>query len=451
MPSAAHTTSTGGGFDDQSFTGPIETLIPRIDIESFCTSGPMATAIQESAYDRRMARTSIAVAMGGTKRAIEIYEEAATPHLLIVETDQTGLEVFDELEGLANVCDPDTKVIVCGPSNDVTLYRELKRQGVDEYIVSPAAPIQIIEAIATVFAEPGIAPMARTIGFVGVKGGSGASTLAHNAAWKISRMEEKDVMLVDMDVQFGTAGLDFNREPTRTVLDALTSADELDEVKLQRLLIEYDDYLSILAAPSSLEVQSEFDENGVIDMIQTIRASTDYAVFDIPHTWTPWVQRAVMQMEEIVLVATPDLASLRNLKAFYDLLSARRPNDNPPRIVLNQVGIPKRPEIAADDVAEIIGREVDLIIPHDPTLFGEASNNGQMIEEVNAKHETVAMLGELCSTVTASRTSLKKAARAKNSAGVKGLDIGKFFSMLKSKKKKKKPEISDVSEASTAS
>jgi len=437
MPSAAQDTSQDSGYDD-GLSGPIETLIPRIDIESFCTTGPMATAIQESAYDRRMARTSIAVAMGGIKRAIETYEESATPHLLLVETDQTGLEVFDELEGLANVCDPDTKVIVCGPSNDVTLYRELKRQGVDEYIVSPAAPIQIIEAIATVFAEPGLAPLARTIGFVGVKGGAGASTLAHNAAWKIAQTEQKEVMLVDLDVQFGTASLDFNRDPTRTVLDALTGSDELDDVKLQRLLIEYDDYLSILAAPSSLEVESEFDENGVIDMIQLIRTTTDYAVFDIPHTWSPWVQRAVMQMDEIVLVATPELASLRNLKAFHDLLCARRPNDNPPRIVLNQVGIPKRPEIAADDVAEIIGRHVDLIIPHDPTLFGEASNNGQMVEEVNPKHETVAMIGEMCNAVTASRTALKKAGRAKSGKGKgMGLDLSRILSMLKPKPKAK--------------
>lgn len=429
MPSAAQSTA----YEDQGLSGPIETLIPRIDIESFCTTGPMATAIQESAYDRRMARTSIAVAMGGIKRAIETYDEAATPHLLLVETDLTGLEVFDELEGLANVCDPDTKVIVCGPSNDVMLYRELKRQGVDEYIVSPASPIQIIEAIATVFAEPGLAPMARTIGFVGVKGGAGASTLAHNAAWKIAQTEKKDVMLVDLDIQFGTASLDFNRDPTRTVLDALTGAEELDDVKLQRLLIEHDDYLSILAAPSSLEVESEFDENTVIDTIQTIRASTDYAVFDIPHSWAPWVQRAVMQMDEIVLVATPELASLRNLKAFHDLLAARRPNDDPPRVVLNQVGIPKRPEIAASDVTEIIGRKIDLIIPHDPALFGEAMNNGQMVEEVNPKHEAAALIAQLGETVAASRTALKKAGRGKAGMALKGFDLNGFLERLKKK------------------
>ena len=446
MPSAAQDTARDDGFEERGLGGASEALIPRIDIESFCTTGPMATAIQESAYDRRMARTSIAVAMGGIERAVETYGEAATPHLLIVETAQAGLDVFDELESLAHVCDPHTKVIVCGPSNDVTLYRELKRQGVDEYIVSPAAPIQIIEAIASVFAEPGIAPMARTIGFVGVKGGAGASTLAHNMAWKIGRAEDKEVILVDMDVQFGTAGLDFNREPTRTVLDALEDTDELDDVKLQRLLMEHDDHLSILAAPASLEAQTDFEENGVIEMIETIRAMTDYAVFDIPHIWSPWIQRTIMQMDEIVLVAMPDLASLRNLKALNDLICARRANDTPPRIVLNQVGIPKRPEIAAEDVAEIVGREVDLIIPFDPSLFGEASNNGQMIEEVNARHETVSMLAELGTKLIATRASLRKGKRGRGLASIGGLDLGRFVSMLKKSRKKasKEPEAGEA-------
>ena len=375
--------------EGEGFSSPIETLIPRIDIEAFCETSAMATALQDSAYDRRMTRTSVAVSMGGVKKAAETYADAATPHLLIIETKETGLAIFDELEKLAEVCDPDTKVVVCGPSNDVTLYRELKRQGVDEYVVAPAAPMQVIEAIAGVFADPEDAPIARTIGFVAVKGGAGASTLAHNCASSISRSEEKEVILVDLDMQFGTAGLDFNREPTRSVLDALGAIDELDDVKLQRLLIEHDDYLSILAAPSSLEVSSEFDEAAVVEMIEVVRKSSDYAVFDIPHIWTPWVRSAILQMDEIVLISTPELAGLRNLKAMYDMIVAKRPNDAPPRIVINQVGMPKRPEIAEKDIVEIVGAPVELVIGYDAMLFGTAANNGQMIDEIDPKHAAV--------------------------------------------------------------
>lgn len=407
--------------EEQGFGGPIETLIPRIDIEAYCETAAMATALQDSAYDRRMTRTSVAVSMGGISKAAGMYHETATPHLLILETKETGLAIFDELEALAEVCDPDTKVIVCGPSNDVTLYRELKRQGVDEYVVSPAAPMQIIEAISTVFSDPEEAPIARTIGFVSVKGGAGASTLSHNCASMIANDEEKEVILVDLDMQFGTAGLDFNREPTRSVIDALGSIEELDDTKLQRLLVEHDDYLSILAAPSSLEVSSEFEESAIVEMIEVVRKSSDYVVFDIPHIWTPWVRTAILQMDEIVLVSTPELAALRNLKAMYDLLVQRRPNDAAPRIIINQVGMPKRPEIAEKDIIEIVGADVEISIAYDATLFGSASNNGQMLNEINAKHETVGVLTDLNDSLIRKSGALKK--RRNAAKGGKMADI----------------------------
>jgi len=128
------------------------------------------------------------------------------------------------------------------------------------------------------------------------------------------------------------------------------------------LLVEHDDFLSILAAPSSLEVSSEFDESAIVEMIEVVRKSSDYVVFDIPHIWTPWVRTAILQMDEIVLVSTPELAALRNLKAMYDLLVQRRPNDAAPKIVINQVGMPKRPEIAEKDIVEIVGADVEMSI-----------------------------------------------------------------------------------------
>ena len=421
--------------EEQSFGGPIETLIPRIDIEAYCETAAMATALQDSAYDRRMTRTSVAVSMGGIGKAAGMYQETTTPHLLILETKETGLAIFDELEALAEVCDPDTKVIVCGPSNDVTLYRELKRQGVDEYVVSPAAPMQIIEAISTVFSDPEEAPIARTIGFLSVKGGAGASTLSHNCASMIANDEQKEVIIVDLDMQFGTAGLDFNREPTRSVIDALGSIDELDDVKLQRLLVEHDDYLSILAAPSSLEVSSEFEESAIVEMIEVVRKSSDYVVFDIPHIWTPWVRTAILQMDEIVLVSTPELAALRNLKAMYDLLVQRRPNDAAPRIIINQVGMPKRPEIAEKDIVEIVGAEVEVSIAYDATLFGSASNNGQMLNEINGKHETVGILTDLNDSLIR-----KSGALIKRRNAAKGGKVKDFLDGLRGKFSKKKAD-----------
>ena len=83
-----------------------------------------------------------------------------------------------------------------------------------------------------------------------------------------------------------------------------------------------------------------------------------------------------------MIVAEPGLASLRNAKNMYDLLKQNRPNDKLPRVVLNQVGIPKRPEISTPEFAKALGVELTGVIPFDGFLFGSAANNGQMIGEI---------------------------------------------------------------------
>ena len=80
-------------------------------------------------------------------------------------------------------------------------------------------------------------------------------------------------------------------------------------------------------------------------------------IVDLPHAWTPWIKACLIAADEIVIVATPDLASLRNAKNIIELVRHARPNDTPPRLVINQANMPKRPEIPAKDFAETMGVE----------------------------------------------------------------------------------------------
>ena len=115
-----------------------------------------------------------------------------------------------------------------------------------------------------------------------------------------------------------------------------------------------------------------------------MHAADPVIVLDTPHVWTAWSRRLAVSADEIVIVATPDLASLRNAKNLFDNLKASRPNDGTPRVVLNQTGAPKRPEIAPGEFAKALGTELAAILPHDAALFGTAANNGQMIAEVQS-------------------------------------------------------------------
>lgn len=369
--------------------------LPRISIQAFCETPGVAEALQQARSDRRASRTQMSVQMGGVAAAIEFYEEAPTPNIIVLETRDTGQQLLAELDRLAQVCDPDTQVVVVGHANDVLLYRQLMARGVSEYLVWPFGPMDMISSIARLFASRGLENMGRTLAFVGAKGGVGASTIAHNVGWAVSNDLAKIATIVDMDLAFGTAGLDFNQDPPQGIAEAIYAGERLDTGFVDKLFWKCSDRLSLIAAPSTLERDYDIAFSAVEPVIDLVRTTVPYLVLDIPHQWTNWTHRMLATADDVVIVAAPDLANLRNAKNLIDKLGRARRNDRAPFLVLNQIGVPKRPEISAREFAAAAGIEIAAEIAFDPQLFGEAANSGQMISEVqqNAKAaETIRQL-----------------------------------------------------------
>jgi pilus assembly protein CpaE len=387
-----------------------ERPVPRISIEAFCEFSDTEEALQQAATDRRLVKAHLGIHAGGVAEAVVFFRQNQTPNLLIVETQKEGDAVLQEMESLANVCDESTKVIVVGRSNDVQLYRELIRRGVSEYLVGPLSPLQFIETISGLYVNPNAPPIGRVVVVTGARGGAGASTIAHNLAWYIADGFKINTAIVDLDLPFGTAGLNFNEDPGQGVADALLAPERLDDVLLDRLLIKCGEHLSLFAAPALLDRDYEVDVAAYESVIGQVRNSLPCVVVDMPHAWSSWSRETLCAADEIVIVATPDLASLRNTKNMLDVMKARRVNDAPPKVVLNQVGVPKRPEIPAKEFANAIGQEPVLVLPFEPQLFGTASNNGQMLAEIqpNARaSEGVKLLAEMLTGRIASAPAKK--------------------------------------------
>ncbi len=362
------------GFADQP--------VPRISVAAFCEMPGTMKMVEEAGADRRMARAHVTVQEGGLPAAIERYYDEATPNLIIIESGMRGRTLFAQLDELANVCDPHTKVIVIGAANDIALYRELMRRGVSEYLVPPLSSVQLMRAIAALYLDPDQPFHGRAVAFVGAKGGVGSSTLAHNVAWCVSEYAEVDATIVDLDLSFGTAGLDFNQDPMQGVAEALSQPERVDDVLLDRLVTRCTDRLTLFTAPATLEREWELSTDAYATVIEAVRKTVPLVVLDLPHVWAPWMRETLLGADDVVITATPDLASLRNAKNIFDLVRSARPNDPAPKVVLNQVGVPKRPEIPVKDFAEALGAEPALVLPFEPQIFGAAANNGQMIPEV---------------------------------------------------------------------
>lgn len=378
----------------------VEVSIPRIAVHVFAERQDTLASAERAGQDRRMSRATTQIRVGGVAAAIEAYRSEPTPPLIVVESMKDAQTLLWEIDQLAEVCDAGTKVVIIGATNDILLFRELMRRGVSEYLVAPVQPLQLISAIGGLFADPAQPFVGRSIAFVGARGGAGASAVAHNTAYAMSERIGVNTVIVDYDLPFGTAGLDFNQDPLGGVADALSQPDRLDATLLDRMMVRCTDKLSLFAAPATLDADWDIQPDAFEEVTTRIRSTAPFVVLDLPHLWSGWMRKTLISADEVVIVATPDLASLRNAKNMIDLIKQGRPNDAPPRLVLNQVGVPGRPEIPAKDFGSALGIHPSLIIPFDAKVFGAAANNGQMIVEAGAKTKSAEAFETLAQIVS---------------------------------------------------
>ena len=390
--------------------------IPRIAIHAFCDSPDVAAAIERAAGDRLMARAHVGVHMGGVSAAIEHYRHAPTPNLVVLESRAAEDAFLAELDRLAEVCYADTKVMAIGHTNDIAFYRALMKRGISEYMLAPLDPVEWIASIASIFGEATSGKLGQSYAFIGAKGGVGSSTVAHNVGWTIARRLSSDVILADMDLPFGTASLDFNLDSGQGVAEAIQDAGRLDEVLLERLLIKCGDHLSLLSAPAMLERAYDLQQNAIDPLLEVAQSSVPFLVLDMPHLWTAWAKNVLTLADEVVITAEPDLANLRNAKNLIHVLRQARPNDPPPKLVLNRVGMSKRPEIKPHDFAKALQIEPMACIPFEPHTFGTAANKGQMVAEVSARGAASKSFGDIADLITG-RSALKRRRK-----GMLGLD-----------------------------
>ncbi len=361
---------------------------PRVSVQAYCETEATAAAIRSAGEDRRLAKAHLTVKMGGVATAIDVYSSVPTPNVIVLETNGTN-DILAGLDELATVCDPGTRVVVIGTPHDAAPYRELVRRGVSDYVIGPVNPLDVVRAICSLFSASEAVALGRIIAVVGAKGGVGASTIAHNVAWAIGRDLAMDSVVIDLDLAFGTG-----------IANAVFSAERLDTTVMERLLAKCSDHLSLLAAPAALDRVYDFAAEAFDSIFDTLRLTTPCIVLDIPHQWSAWTKRILVGADDILIVAEPDLANLRNTKNMLTILKSARPNDRPPLYCLNQVRMPKRPEIDARGFTKTIEIPPIASIPFDSRLFGTAANNGQMIAEISASHRTTKTFLQIAQRLT---------------------------------------------------
>ncbi len=374
-------------------------MIPRLTIDLFLATADSRQSLAGLARHGALARCTLRGHDGGLAAAATHYAGAPTPQVVVVE-DEGGDDLAARLDRLAEVCDPDSRVLLIGGVNDIHVYRRLRDRGVSDYLPRPVSAEHVLEAIRALFHDAQAAPRGKTLAVWGARGGVGASTLAQNLAWAAGRHLREPVIYLDLDLAFGTSLLSFNLEAKQTAADALANPERLDEVLLERYLIEYDEHLRVLAAPADPGGGHAPGLDGVERLLDLARRLAALVVLDLPHQWCDWTRHLLTQADELALVATPDLPNLREVKTLRDILEPVRGQAAAARLVLNRVDAYRKTQLTAKDFAANAGLAPALTLPFDPLLFGDAANRGQMLGECAKTHRTAQALAQFAAQIT---------------------------------------------------
>lgn len=352
------------------------------------------------------------VLTGTVTDAIQYLKNHKTPEFLMVEIPSAG-EAPALLDQLAEICDPNVKLIVTGKVNEFSFYSWLMEIGAFTYLLEPftAATLEaaIKKGMQPAKAEPQEKKKGIVIACLGARGGVGTSTVLSNLAQIISRDREKKTALIDMDPYFGTTAMNFDVDPTRDLHTLLESPERVDGLFLDRVMIRINDNLDILSAEIPFKDAVTPKTEAADVLLTRVRDKYDVILVDLPRALNPLTRAILQQADRTVLVSETTLPSLRDLLRMQDLIkdTLRKPQ---PLIVLNRLGCAPKHEIAKSDFEKHLSRAVDVSIPYVIEAISIAANGELLFDSTKntALKSAYTSLADLLTGEAAEKTKTKK-------------------------------------------
>src|ERR1700722_7956887 len=221
-------------------------LLPASRVDFFALDDGTAEHAQKLAADWRFARVVLQIERAGIEGAIERYSHAASPELIIIETNDISDAFIQQLGHLAGVCAEGTDAVIIGPKNDVHLYRSLVEMGIKDYLVRPVSEEDMVKVIARTLVEKRGLSGSRLMTVIGSKGGVGTTSVAQILAWNVAEILKQKTMLMDVAGSAGSIGISYGLEPSATLTEAVRLGGAGTEDDVKRIIQSATEHLSIL-------------------------------------------------------------------------------------------------------------------------------------------------------------------------------------------------------------
>ena len=341
---------------------------------------------------------------GGLRNAVQSLSVTASPTILMVDLSESG-DPLNDINALAEVCEPGTVVIAVGQVNDVRLYRDLVASGIHDYLLKPLSPGQIRDALVNAqailaspkHADAGAVKRHVSSAVIGTRGGVGASTLATSLAWLFSADEKMPTALLDLDVHFGTGALSLDLEPGRGLTDAIENPSRIDGLFIERAMIRANDNLAILSAEAPMNSPLMTDGSAFVQLEEEFRQAFEMTVIDLPRNMLINFPHLMADINVALVVVEMTLASARDAIRILSWLKTNAAHVQPV-VVANKVqsGVA---EISRADFEASIERKINHVIPFDTKAATNAAKLGQTFAEANRSSKVGSAIREIAKVV----------------------------------------------------
>ena len=384
---------------------------------------------------------------GGLRNAVQSLSVSASPNVLFVDLAESG-DPLNDINSLAEVCEPGTIVIASGQVNDVRLYRDLVASGIHDYLLKPLNPDVLRETFTqaqTVLSAPKVVDAGTerphcSIAVIGTRGGVGASTITTSLAWLLSEKQGRTTALLDLDVHFGTGALSLDLEPGRGLTDAIENPSRIDGLFIERAMVKASERLAVLSAEAPINSPMVTDGAAFYQLQEEMRTAFECTVVDLPRGMLIQHPHLIADAQVAVVVTELTLAAARDSIRILSWLKSNAPAAQV-IVLANRVPAGAQLEISRKDFETSIERKIDFVVPADQKLAAQAAKLGKPLAEAGKTSKTVAPVSELAGRICALADSSEDAGdKGKAAAKVKGGSLmGKFTDLkgLLPKKDKK--------------
>ncbi len=363
---------------------------------------------------------------GGLRNAVQTLSVSASPHILLVDLSESG-DPLNDINALAEVCEPGTVVIAMGQVNDVRLYRDLVASGIQDYLLKPLSADMLREAFANAQAMLNAPKQVDSSGerphcsaaVIGTRGGVGASTIAASLAWLTSDRNGRTTALLDLDVHFGTGALALDLEPGRGLTDALENPSRIDGLFIERAMVKSSERLSILSAEAPISSPVISDGSAFYQLQEEMRAAFECTITDLPRAMLVNHPHLISDVQIAVLVTELTLAAARDSIRILSWLKSNAPQTQV-FVVANKIHNAATQEISRKDFEGSIERKIDFAIGFDQKLAAQAAKLGKPLAEVGKGAKSMSPLVDLAAKLLAISDGSPEDASARGGKAAKG-------------------------------